>query len=200
MLWKDSWNSTHMYLISKIKREQIPIDLLSGTGSGSLLGGSTSGQSGQGSLGSHSSHDVNYINNIYQNTNQTHLYVRSLFYKTRQIVNSSDSNLFFLVLRVWSNFSLSVCQNFLQRHGSYTSRAPFWAFVYPSIYYYRVNSFRTRTLTAHRGTPWAPTTPPTCPPLPRPPGRLDPHPTSRSAGPSWTSPFSTFLCPPWPNR
>ena len=75
-----------MYLISKIKHEQIPIDLLSGTGPGSLLGGSTSGQSGQGSLGSHSSHDVNYINNIYQNTNQTHLYVRSLFYKTRRIV------------------------------------------------------------------------------------------------------------------
>ena len=53
-----------------------------GTGSGSLLGGSTSGQSGQGSLlgsgqgslGSHSSHMNEYMN-IYQNTNHPHLYV-----------------------------------------------------------------------------------------------------------------------------
>ena len=56
-----------------------------GAGSGSLLGGSTSGQSGQGSLlgsnqsgqgslGSHSSHEVSYMN-VYQNTNHPHLYV-----------------------------------------------------------------------------------------------------------------------------
>jgi len=64
-----------------------------GTGSGSLLGGSTSGQSGQGSLGSHSSHDVNFINNIYQNTNHPHLYDTNLDGSPRHSLGSNSSNL-----------------------------------------------------------------------------------------------------------
>ena len=68
-----------------------------GTGSGSLLGGSTSGQSGQGSLlgsgqgslGSHSSH-INEYMNIYQNTNHPHLYVshRKYLFRVYKIDNN----------------------------------------------------------------------------------------------------------------